>query len=254
MEQFHYSEEPSEPTKAPADVPKGFDSHFHLDRLQGVMRMRGASLAEINQATGDPYHRVNLVGAVANFCDPATYPSEDLVRKLYQRVSVTIGLHHKDIGEVTDDTLKRMESLLQMPEVVGLGEVGIDHTVSPEFWGSQLRILNSALSFLQDRHVLIIHCRSMARTGDTSEAYMTLLFHLQPRVRKEQIIHLHCFTSSESMVKEWTSVFPNTYFGFSRLVDRFDETQLWGLRAVQDSRILLETDDPYFQFSGGNSK
>ena len=94
----------------------------------------------------------------------------------------------------------------------------------------------------------------MARTGDTSEAYMTLLFHLQPRVRREQNIHLHCFTGSESMVKEWTSVFPNTYFGFTRLVDRFDETQLRGLRAVQDSRILLETDAPYFQFSGGNSK
>jgi predicted metal-dependent TIM-barrel fold hydrolase len=48
-------------------------------------------------------------------------------------VSVTIGLHPKNVGKVTNNTLKKIKSLLQMPKVVGLKKVGINHSVSPKF-------------------------------------------------------------------------------------------------------------------------
>ena len=256
MAQFHDSQPPEpnvhEVRSTEEETPEGFDSHFHLDRLQHILRMPGASLAEVNAATGEPLQpwRVKLVGAVANFCDPATYPTLDIVRQLNQEgVLVTVGLHPKDANEVTDETLGRMRTLLKRPEVVGLGEVGIDHSVPPKYWGRQLRALNSTLTLLQDRHVLVIHCRNMESSGQISEAYYTLLYHLQPRVRKEQNIHLHCFSGSADLVSEWKSNFPNTYFGFTRMVDKFDEDQIGGLQAVEDDKILLETDAPYFQFS-----
>lgn len=251
MDQFH-DLEPSVREVSQAEIPEGFDSHFHLDRLQGVMRMPGAKLPEIHEVIGtpSPSWQVKLVGAVANFCDPATYPSEELVRTLHQEgLYVTIGLHPKDVNDVTDEVMRRMETLLDMPEVVGLGEVGIDHSVPPRFWGNQQRVLSRALPLLKNRHVLVVHCRGMELSGQVSEAYTTLLYHLQPRVPRDQCIHLHCFTGTEDMVREWSSVFPNTYFGYTRLVDRFDDTQLGGLRAVREDRILLETDAPYFQFS-----
>jgi hypothetical protein len=62
-------------------------------------------------------------------------------------------------------------------------------------------------------------------------------------------IHLYCVTGPERIDQEWTQSFRTADFGYIRLVDRLDEYeyQLGVLRAIQDSRILLETNGPYFK-------
>lgn len=108
LAQFHDSQ-PQEPSvhevrSTEGVTQDGLDSHFHLDSLQHILRMPRASLAEINAANGEPLQpwRVKLVGAVAKFCDPATYRTIDLVKQLNQEgVFIFVGLHHKDANEVT---------------------------------------------------------------------------------------------------------------------------------------------------------
>ena len=51
-------------------------------------------------------------------------------------------------------------------------------------------------------------------------------------------------------MKSWIGEFPRTFFGFTKILQNFTKDQLEGLRAVDDERILLETDAPYFGFAG----
>ncbi|XP_069138840.1 putative deoxyribonuclease TATDN2 [Argopecten irradians] len=83
-----------------------------------------------------------------------------------------------------------------------------------------------------------------------TEAYMLLLNLVKKGVPKDQRIHLHCFSGDEYVLDQWSSVFPNLYFGFTRLVSSFSGSQTRALRAVRQDRTLLETDSPYFPRPG----
>ncbi len=63
-------------------LPEVFDSHFHLDRTRKHFNLSAnASLSTVLQQTPAPLgSQVNLVGSVAVFCDPRTYPSPSTIR------------------------------------------------------------------------------------------------------------------------------------------------------------------------------
>jgi len=137
-----------------------------------------------------------------------------------------------------------------MPEVAGLGEIGIDYTEPAATWYDQMERMEKVLTLLEPRHVLVLHCRGMHRVSDDALLNALHLLMAQPTVLREQRIHVHCFTGSGKMVAKWLKVFPNTYFGFTSMVERYrtgrDDDLLGGVRAVEMSRLLLETDSPYF--------
>lgn len=242
-----------EVTEQPLSVfPDAYDSHFHLDRSRDHHNLsKMASLQQLcAKVIPNDTARVRLVGAVANFCDPDTYPTREEVAALYrQGVKVCIGMHPnpRKVGSISENHLTEMKKLLQLPEISGLGEVGLDRTAPISKWNSQLQVLNKVIGFLQDRHVLVLHCRGVEKE-DPSEVYSTVLMHLKGRVRRDQAIHVHCFTGNKDIVKSWLEEFPRTFFGITRIVQNFTRDQLEGIRAVDDERILLETDAPYFGF------
>ena len=242
-------------TEQPLSVfPDAYDSHFHLDRSRDHHHLsKTASLRQLcAKVCPKDSARVRLVGAVTNYCDPDTYPTQEEVVTLYrQGVKVCIGMHPnpRRVGSISDDHLSKMRKLLQLPEITGLGEVGLDRTAPISKWNSQLQVLGKVLGFLQDRHVLVLHCRGVEKE-DPSEVYSTVLMHLKGQVRRDQAIHVHCFTGNKDIVKSWIGKFPRTFFGFTKIVQSFTKDQLEGLRAVDDERILLETDAPYFGFPG----
>ena len=88
---------------------------------------------------------VKVVGAVANFCDPQTYPSPKEVDLRRQRVRTTVGVHPKAAGNVSPSEIRARQELLKVPGVVGLGEVGLDHSLSPTLWVDQLELLSAIL-------------------------------------------------------------------------------------------------------------
>ncbi|KAH3811585.1 uncharacterized metal-dependent hydrolase YcfH-like [Dreissena polymorpha] len=117
------------------------------------------------------------------------------------------------------------------------------------YWAYQVELLEKILPFLEDRHVLVIHFRGME--GDCStEAFLLLLYVLKRYVRTHHPIHLHCFTGNRYVQDRWLERFPGTYFGFNNEVRKFSSDQLEALQNVEDSRLLLETDAPYFPAPG----
>ena len=81
-------------------------------------------------------------------------------------------------------------------------------------------------------------------------AYYQLLFQLKGTIPSEQRIHLHCFEGSQQLLADWIGEFPNTYFGFTGLVQHFNEAKKQALRSFPESRLLVETDSPYFKIGG----
>ena len=85
--------------------------------------------------------------------------------------------------------------------------------------------------------------------ADSSEAYYILRSMLAYQVSRVQLMHLHCFKGSPAVVARWLDYFPNTYFGFIKLVGSFTGEYTQAVRDLHESRLLIETDAPYFDFN-----
>jgi TatD DNase family protein len=175
---------------------------------------------------------------------------EDLVKLLESLSPVTrkevtpvVGIHPKKT--IDETSLSKLQSLLELPEVVGLGEIGLDRKVPAITWAEQMLKLEAVLNFLNKEHILVLHSRSLTELGDKAIHTLLLLLKCHQSVIKEQLIHFHCFTGSLSMLKKWLEVFPNTYIGFTVLSCRsMDHKET--VMGVESSRLLLESDAPYF--------
>ena len=121
-------------TEQPLSVfPDAYDSHFHLDRSRDHHHLsKTASLRQFcAKVSPKDNARVRLVGVVINYCYPDTYPTQEEVVTLYrQGVKVCIGMHPnpRKVGSISEDHLSKMKKLLQLPEITGLQEVGLDRT------------------------------------------------------------------------------------------------------------------------------
>ena len=93
--------------------------------------------------------------------------------------------------------------------------------------------------------LLVLHCRGM-KDKDNSEAYDLLCQSLQHCVGQGVLIHLHCFNGKPKVVKKWLEAFPNTYFGFTKMVGDFTGEYARAVQELHESRLLIETDAPYF--------
>ncbi|XP_053380308.1 putative deoxyribonuclease TATDN2 [Mercenaria mercenaria] len=169
-------------------------------------------------------------------------------------MSVAIGFHPKHASSShhrLNEDIKLMLRLLRHPKVSAFGEIGIDHTEPRKDWSYQVDLLEKILPELQDQHVLIVHCRGMR--GDCgTEAFLLLLHFLKKLVRTNHPIHLHCFAGNQYVFKRWLEVFPRTYIGFTNMVQSFDPEQVAALCAIEENRLLLESDAPYFKTMGTN--
>lgn len=223
------------------------DSHFHLDRLCSKLNICMDYRKALDKTKPkDQADQVNVAGAVAVFCDPWTYPTREDVEKLKQQSVVSvIGLHPGRVN--VRGAMADLRHALEDCPVVGLGEVGLDGTKAD--FKAQKERLGDMLLLLRGHPewVLVLHCRP-DRGESASAAYYHLFYQCKYEIPKEQKIHLHCFNGSMEDVDLWLGFFPNTYFGFTNMVAHtdFEEESQHALKRIDSSRLLLETDAPYF--------
>jgi len=229
--------------------PKAVDSHFHLDRLQNVAGWRYLPVREaLDSSEVEESRRVTLEAVVANFCDPETYPSDQTIAEFPPEIILTAGIHPKHARRSRNyvhNAVSGLERLLRNSRVVGVGEIGLDHSINDKDWHTQNALLRRVLPLIEPRHVVVVHCRGM--DGDDGlEAYALLrsLFKSLPSTQK---IHLHSFMGTTLIVRTWLQAFPMTWFSFNRSVRHFDAEQIEALKALDEEKLLLETDAPYFK-------
>ena len=142
----------------------------------------------------------------------------------------------------TEAAFPAFQRCLSMPEVGALGKVGMEYTADPSMWSKQHAVLDRVLEHLQHSHVLVLHARGMM-SGQPGGTYLQLLYQLKGVVPQEQKIHLHCFEGNLDTMNQWQRVFPNTHFGFTGLVQHFNNDSKEALKQLQEKKQLLEMDD-----------
>lgn len=187
---------------------------------------------------------VEVVGGVLNYCDPIRFDSISFPSD--RRWRVAVGIHPKWAKKVTGTEIQRLGEILQNPAVVGVSELGLDHSVPYSEYGAQTELLRRILLLPHiTQKVLVIHLRGSEKDPLGITVHNQCRDYLRQRCGMAQRIHLHCTTTGAEGVKEWLRYFPKTCFGFTARVGTFREQQKKGLRAVPLNRLLLESDAPY---------
>ena len=204
------------------------DSHCHLDYLA-----RDGDLDEILGRA-----RRAGVSAMVTIC---TKLSEfEAVRGIAQRfpeVSCSVGVHPHEAATAGQESPDRLRELATAPEVVGIGETGLDYYYDHSPREAQQRSFRSHIAAARETGLpLIVHTRDA--DADTVE-----ILREEARVGAFSGV-IHCFTAGPALAEAALEL--GFYIGVSGIMtfkkaEELRET----LRRVPLERLLVETDAPY---------
>lgn len=201
-----------------------FDSHAHYDQKR-FDDDRKAVIASLQP---------NGVGAVLNSASdiPSSEAALALAKDhLFFRVSA--GVHPHSASELDDTALLRIEQLCREPEVVAIGEIGLDYYYNYAPKEVQQAAFRRQLELAHELdYPVIIHSREAAQ--DT--------FELVKEFRPRGVIH--CFSGSAELAREYAAM--GLYLGFTGAVTFSNAKKPFAAAAATPlSQLLIETDCPY---------
>lgn len=202
-----------------------FDSHCHLtdaafrdDREAALLRAREAGV------TG-------LVTIASTLDDAAAALA---LARAHERVWCTAGVHPHEVAGAPADVAARLRELAALPNVVALGETGLDYHYDHAPRDVQRRVFDAHLALGAETGLpVVVHAR------EADEDVAAALRGAPAGARGV----LHCFTGGarafeEAMARGW-------HVSFSGIASfrTFAVADL--LREVPPHRLLIETDAPY---------
>lgn len=204
------------------------DSHCHLDRLE--LDKLGMTLPDVIAAAQAKQVEHMLCVCVSL----AEFEQMSQLVAAYPQVSVSCGEHPLHQQDVVDAELLLQQCSL--PQVVAVGETGLDYFYAPEAKLSQQAAFVSHIQVAnQLNKPLIIHTR------DAREDTLALM-------RSHQADKaggvLHCFTESLDMAKAALDL--GFYISISGIMTFRNADELRDVvKQIPLSRLLIETDSPY---------
>ncbi|MBF7084155.1 TatD family hydrolase [Desulfallas sp. Bu1-1] len=204
-----------------------FDTHAHLydeqfaqDLDRVFERMAEASVT-----------RVLCVGY-----DLASSEEAAAMALKYPGVRASAGVHPHDAGDVPPDYLARLDELARRPEVVALGEIGLDYyrDLSPR--PVQQQVFREQLALVRELNMpVIIHAR---------DAFGDLLDILRRDGISPAGGVMHCFSGSWEVAGECIKM--GFYISLAGPVTFKNAVKLKDIAVrVPVDRLLIETDCPY---------
>lgn len=173
-------------------------------------------------------NRMLLVG-----CDEQTSIEAQHWAAQYQLFS-SAGVHPHDAKSVSSDYLATLTSLLSLPEVIAVGECGLDFNRDFSPRPTQQTVFAEQLALAQRLNMPVyLHER------DATDTMLAIL--------KEHQIRgvLHCFTGDQSALEAYLDY--GLYIGVTGWVcdERRGQTLQSLVPFIPDDRLLLETDAPF---------
>lgn len=205
------------------------DSHCHLDRID-LTPYNGDLDAALNAAREQGVRQFLCIGVSLENRQAVL----DIARR-YPDVFASVGVHPCDV-ESGIASVAQLEEWGQAPDVVGLGETGLDYHYAEQ--SAELQQESFAL-----------HLQAGARAGlpvivHTREAREDTLALIHEYGSEDHAGVLHCFTDSWDMAKRAMDM--NYYISLSGIVTfRSAEALREVARKVPRDRLLVETDSPY---------
>lgn len=201
-----------------------FDSHAHYDQKR-FDDDREAVIASL---------RPNGVGAVLNSAsDIASSEAALSLAKQHLFFRASAGVHPHAAAELDDAALLKIEQLCRAPEVVAIGEIGLDYYYDYAPREVQKEAFRRQLALAQElAYPVIIHSRDAAQ--DT--------FELVKEFRPRGVVH--CFSGSAELAREYAAM--GLYLGFTGAITFQNAKKPFAAAAATPlSQLLIETDCPY---------
>ena len=197
-----------------ADAFQITDVHAHLDARQFA-----ADLSEVM----DRAAQAGVSRVVTSATDlESSRRCVELARRMPHRVYATVGVHPNDWFRSKPDDMRQLERLVGQPEVVAIGETGLDLHRKTTQLEQQLDAFRQhiRLALWMDKP-LIVHAHK------SDEEVLRVLAESDARLSGLR----HCF---------------GFYISFGGLVTRSGFRKVkHAARTVPDERLLVETDSPY---------
>lgn len=198
------------------------NSQFDHDRDQAIARAKAAGISALI-LTG-----TNLVEsqAVADFA--ASEPGF---------CYATAGVHPHDAKSFDEQTLGQLRELAQRPEVVAIGECGLDFNRDFSPRPQQEAAFEAQLALAAELQLpVFMHCR------DAHQRFMDIL---KPWRAKLPAAVLHCFTGNEAELRACLAL--DLHIGITGWI--CDERRGHALQQlvslIPANRLMIETDSPY---------
>jgi TatD DNase family protein len=208
---------------------KLIDTHAHLDfphlfdQLDDVLQ----------RAQDAGVQRVVAIGASRGF--ESNLRALDIARRAPQMLRCTAGIHPHDASLATPEVMRRIvEELAPLPEVVAIGETGLDYHYDRSPREVQRDVFRQHLDLsLATGKPVMIHSR------DAEDDTIALL---DERGVTGGI--LHCFSGTRPFAEQLIE--RDFYLSFSGIVSFKTGRELLEIaRDVPQDRLLVETDAPY---------
>jgi TatD DNase family protein len=150
-------------------------------------------------------------------------------------LSATAGVHPHDASSWSADALARLRALLEQPEVVAVGETGLDYHYEHSPRDAQRRAFEAHLELATELDKpVVVH----AREADEDMAAM-----LRGWGGEKAGVVLHSFSSGADVWEAGMAI--GAYFSFSGMITFKNWTLTGRLTACPADRLLVETDAPF---------
>jgi len=201
------------------------DSHCHLERLEEVSgTMERAMLAGVVHAV-----------VVGQFREPGNFGSAlEVARSAPRFFSPTMGIHPHDAAKATEEDFELLSQLCARPEVVAVGETGLDfyYDHSPRDVQASWFRRQCALAVSLDKP-LVVHVR---------DAHLRCYEILRGQGVRRGVIH--CFTGDVNDARRYLDL--GMQLSISGIVTyKKTEALQEAVRFAPLDRLLVETDSPY---------
>ncbi len=204
-----------------------FDTHCHLD------------LAPLSESVDAVLERARAAGVCYCLTIGTTLPASRANVELasrYTMLRAAVGVHPNEAETVTESMWPELEALASAPEVVAIGEIGLDYYRQHAAPDRQRMVLQRCLNLAQRQHLpVLIHCR---------EAYVPLLDLLRQVGSGPWRGVMHCASGPPEFVQEALALGFHISFAGNVTFPKADVVRAL-VPLVPDERLLIETDAPF---------
>lgn len=152
-------------------------------------------------------------------------------------VYATAGIHPHDAKTFDDQTLSSLTELARQPEVVALGECGLDFNRDFSPRDKQIEVFEAQLQLACDLKMpVVMHQR------DAHDSFVEVLSKYRSDLKQ---VVVHCFTGSQQELENYIEL--DCHIGITGWIcdERRGLHLLDSVKLIPDNRLMLETDSPY---------
>lgn len=207
-------------------TPFLIDTHTHLDfdqydgdRKNAILRAKEA----------------NVKAMITIGIDLETSKRSIEIAQQYPNIFAAVGIHPHDAGKATQEDINELETLLDFPQVVAIGEVGLDFYHNLSARDVQRKMLRMFLDWsLTKDYPLIIHTR---------EANEDILNIIREKSRSGWRGVFHCFSGDAKMAEQVLEM--GFHISFTGNVTFKNSRSVHVMKTVPLEKLMIETDSPF---------